>query len=180
MLAAQMGSKMTSSGSGGASAGGAAASGAAAAVPPLAIAQAANSAFSAFAEYGSKRQSSYQLEQAAQEERLLASAEGSAALRRVTTLKHEFLDVAGQQRVAFAANGIDLGSGSVKSARAQSVKETDRQINDQLNANDLQQIQRRSRAKQFKKQARDARRAGFFGLAKNVGLGPALLAEKIF
>jgi len=152
-----------------ATAAGAAGAAATAGGTALTVAKGAATAFTAFSSFAAGRADGYQLEQRAQEERLLGQAEYTEARQKVTSLNREFLNIAGQQRLSFAANGVDLGSGSVAASRRQSLRETDRQINNQLDNAGIRKRQRDMRAKGYSRAAGQKRKSGLFGAIGKVG-----------
>lgn len=157
---------------GGAAAGAAVAGGAAAAsggISALTVAAGALTAFTAFTQLSAGRADAYELERRAQEERMIDMTEQTQARRDITALNREFLYVAGQQKVAFANSGFDLGSGSVGASRRQSLEETDRQIGDRAAQMSLQSRLRDGRANGLRGQAKQRRKAGLFGAIGNIG-----------
>ena len=139
----------------------------------LKVAQGVGTAFQAFSQFSGARADAAQLDRRAADERSFASDEGTAALRQVTEINKQFLNVAGQQRAAFAANGIDLGSGSVRAARGAALDEANRQIDQTVTNNDINQRRRQLRARGFNKAAKQKRKSGLFGAAGSLAIGAA-------
>jgi len=129
-------------------------------------------ALQAYSTFSAGRADANQLEQRALDEKMMASNEFVASRNRQTEIGRQFLDVSGQQKVAFAANGIDLGSGSVQQARRISLEESNRQANDEKNQSATNDRVRLLRARALRKRAKKTRKAGIFGaITKLVGGG---------
>ena len=139
----------------------------------LSIARGAVTGLQAFSQFSAARAERNQLHRQALNEEFLGRQEAIEARNRVTSLNKEFLDTVGQQRIAFAANGIDLGSGSVRAARRNAADEADRQIGDVRSNSEIRQRQRTLRARSFRRDAKRAGRQGVFDVL-TTGLNHAI------
>lgn len=113
-----------------------------------------------------------QLEDEAAYERLRAGDAQIEGEREAARLNRELLATVSNQTVAYAAGGVDLGSGSVQAARRRASKDAERELavaeNDALRAS----LAHQHNARTLSRRARSVRRGSVFtALQQGAGLG---------
>ncbi|MGE0212291.1 MAG: hypothetical protein AB7S41_11400 [Parvibaculaceae bacterium] len=149
-------------------AGAAAAGTAAAGSTALTILQGVGTAFSALSLIGAGRSERARYEGEAAEARLKGREEYIAGVEESAKLKRELAYTLSEQKVQFAAAGVDLGSVSVSTARSQAIADAERELgyaqNDALRAN----LARQRQARNLKALGRSAETQGWLGAGQKI------------
>lgn len=127
------------------------------------------SALGSIMEYAGARQQAASLDQDGRDEAMAGRQEYIQSAEQVSEIDRRFNTLMGEQMVAAAANGVDVGSASVVEARRTAQADADRQRNIIRNQADTNAKVRRVRSLAYREAAKNARLGATLKLGLDLG-----------